>query len=447
MSRTWLRLGSIAAVLALLLAACADLGGGGGSGAPASGAPASGAPGSAPGATGATGAIKIWYANNAEEVKWGKAVVAAWNKDHPDEQVTGEEIPAGKSSEEVIGASITAGNTPCLIFNTAPAAVPQFQKQGGLVALDDFPDGASYIKDRTGDRADQYKFTDGKFYQMPWKTNPVMIFYNKTVFAKAGLATDKPPLKTYDEFLATAKTLVAKGGVEAAIWPSPASEFYQPWFDFYPLFIAQSGGKALVEAGEPLFTNPDGLAVATFWKSLYDEKLAPSEAYQGDSFADKKAAMAIVGPWAIAVYGDKVEWGAVPVPTKDGMDPKDVHTFSDEKSIGMYVSCTNRGTAWAFLKFATSKDTDGQLLELTGQMPMRADVVGSYPDYFEAHPEYKAFADQAGRTVEVPSVPNSVEMWQIFRTAYSESVIFGKKPIDQAFKEAAVEIKALVSGN
>jgi multiple sugar transport system substrate-binding protein len=432
MSRTWFRLASIAAVLVLVLAACTS---GGSSGAPAGSAAA------------AKGPIKIWYSNNAEEVAWGKATVTAWNKDHADEQVTGEEIPAGKSSEEVIGASITAGNTPCLIFNTAPAAVPQFQKAGGLVALDDFPDGASYIKDRTGDRADQYKFTDGKFYQMPWKTNPVMIFYNKKVFAKAGIATDNPPLKTYDEFLATAKTLVAKGGVQAAIWPSPTAEFYQPWFDYYPLFIAQTGGKQLVEGGEPQFTSPEGLAVAEFWKSLYDAKLAPNEAYQGDSFGDQKAAMAIVGPWAIAVYGGKVEWGAVPVPTKDGMDPKEVHTFSDEKSIGMYTSCKNRGTAWEFLKFATNEANDGQLLDLTGQMPMRADVVASFPDYFKAHPEYQQFADAASRTVEVPIVPNSVEMWQTFRTSYSESVIFGKKPIDQAFKEAADKIKTLVSGS
>src|SRR5450759_3195848 len=243
MSRTWLRLGSIAAVLALLLSACIG-DNGGGSGAPASSGPA--ASGAAASAAGATGAIKIWYSNNAEEVAWGKAVVTAWNKDHPDQVVTGEEIRAGTSSEEVIGASITAGNTPCLIYNTAPAAVPQFQKAGGLVALDSFPDGASYIAARTGDRASQYKSSDGKFYQMPWKTNPVMIFYNKTVFTKAGIATDNPPLKTYADFLATAKTLVAKGGVQAAIWPAPTSEFYQPWFDFYPLFVAQSGGKALV---------------------------------------------------------------------------------------------------------------------------------------------------------------------------------------------------------
>ena len=43
--------------------------------------------------------------------------------------------------------------------------------------------------------------------------------------------------------------------------------------------------------------------------------------------------MAIVGPWAIAVYGMKIQWGAGPVPTKDGMAPGDIHTFSDEKSI------------------------------------------------------------------------------------------------------------------
>jgi multiple sugar transport system substrate-binding protein len=202
----------------------------------------------------------------------------------------------------------------------------------------------------------------------------------------------------------------------------------------------------LIENGEPQFTTPDGLAAAEFWKSLYDQNLAPKEAYKGDSFADQKAAMAIVGPWAIAVYGDKVKWGAVPVPTKDGKDPKDIFTFSDEKSVGMYVSCQNTGTAWEFLKFATNKDNDGKLLEGTGQMPMRTDLTTAYPDYFTSHPNYSQFADQAARTVEVPIVPNSVEVWQTFRNAYSESVIFGKKPIEQSFNDAATKIKTLISG-
>ena len=130
-------------------------------------------------------------------------MVTAWNAEHPNEKVTAQEIPAGKTSEEVIGAAITAGNAPCLVFNTSPAAVPQFQKQGGLVALDDFPGGADYIESRTGDNAQQYRSPDGKFYQLPWKANPVMIFYNKELFKKAGVDPENPPLSTYDEFLAT----------------------------------------------------------------------------------------------------------------------------------------------------------------------------------------------------------------------------------------------------
>jgi multiple sugar transport system substrate-binding protein len=394
----------------------------------------------------ASGPIKIWYSNNPDEVKWGKAVVAAWNQAHADQKVTAEEIPAGKSSEEVIGASITAGSTPCLVLNTAPAAVPQFQKQGGLVALDSFSDGASYLTERVGGRADQYKSPDGKFYQMPWKTNPVQLFYNKKVFAKAGLDTDNPPLATYDEFLQTAKTVVDKGGVKAAIWPAPSSEFFQSWFDFYPLFIAETG-KQLVVDGQPQFNTPEGIAVGEFWKQLYADGLAQKEPYNGDAFGDQKAAMSTVGPWAIAVYGDKVDWGVAPLPTSSGKDPAQIQTFSDTKSIGMYSSCQNRATAWEFLKFATTQEQDGKLLELTGQMPMRENLPSLYASYFEKHPDYKTFADQAARTVEVPNVPNSVEIWQTFRDAYTQAVIFGKGDLKGAFDQAAEKVKTLAAGS
>jgi multiple sugar transport system substrate-binding protein len=424
----WRRACSLVAV-ALVAAAC-------GSSAPSS---------SSSQASAAKGPIAIWYSNNAQEVTWGEAVVAAWNKDHPSEQVTGQQIPAGKTSEEVIGAAITAGTTPCLIYNTAPGSVPGWQQQGGLVALSNFSDGDSYINARTGSAAGQFKSPDGKFYQMPWKTNPVMIFYNKAVFQKAGIDSTNPPLKTYAQFLTTAQTLVAKGGVPAAIWPAPTSEYFQSWFDFYPLFIAQTGGKQLVENNQPAFNSSDGQAVANFWRQLYSSKLAPTEAAQGDAFATGQAAMAIVGPWAIAQYTGKVNWGVVPVPTKDGKDPSQIHTFSDEKSIGMYSSCKNQGTAWDFLKFSTSQANDGQLLQVTGQMPTRTDVPSNYASYFSTHPEYTVFADQAARLTQVPNVPNSVEMWQDFRSAYSKAVIFGNQSVDQALPGAAALIKTLLS--
>jgi multiple sugar transport system substrate-binding protein len=389
------------------------------------------------GATESTGPIKVWLSNNPEEVAWGKAMVKEWNADHPDQEVTAQEIPAGKTSEEVIGAAITAGNAPCLVFNTSPAAVPQFQKQGGLVALDDFEDGTDYVESRSGDVAEQYKSEDGKFYQIPWKSNPVMIFYNKDLMKKAGVDPENPPLATYDEFLDTSRKIVDSGAAQAAIWPAPTSEFFQSWFDFYPLYAAETGGSQLIEDGQATFDSEQGKAVAELWATMYDEGLAQKEAYNGDSFADEKAAMAIVGPWAISVYGDSVDWGAAPVPTSSGTSAEETYTFSDAKNIGLYSACENRGTAWEVLKFATSEEQDGQLLEMTGQMPLRADLAETYPDYFEKKPEYATFADQASRTVEVPNVPNSIEIWQTFRDQYSSAVIFGESSVDDALSAAA----------
>jgi len=396
-------------------------------------------------ATTATGPIKVWLSNNPEEIAWGKAMVEEWNAEHPDEEVTAQEIPAGETSEEVIGAAITAGNAPCLVFNTSPAAVPQFQKQGGLVALDEFEGGTDYVESRSGDVAEQYKSPDGQYYQIPWKSNPVMIFYNKDIMKKAGVDPENPPLATYDEFLDTSQKIVDSGAAQAAIWPAPTSEFFQSWFDFYPMFAAETGGQQLIEDDEATFDSEEGVAVAEFWQTMYDEGLAQQEVYNGDSFADQKAAMAIVGPWAIAVYGESVDWGAAPVPTSSGTSPEETYTFSDAKNIGLYSACENQGTAWELLKFATSEEQDGKLLEMTGQMPLRGDLQGTYPDYFKEHPEYVAFADQASRTVEVPNVPNSIEIWQTFRDAYSESVIFGKAPVDESLSGAAEETTDLAS--
>jgi multiple sugar transport system substrate-binding protein len=391
----------------------------------------------------ATGPIKVWLSNNPEEIAWGEQMVKEWNADHPDEEITAQEIPAGKTSEEVIGAAITAGNAPCLVFNTSPAAVPQFQKQGGLVALDSFDGATDYIEERSGESAEQYKSPDGSYYQIPWKQNPVMIFYNKEIFKQAGLDPENPPLGTYDEFLATSKKIVDGGAADAAIWPSPASEFFQSWFDFYPLYAAQSGGTQLVEDEQATFNDENGQAVADFWSQMYADGLSPQEVFNGDSFAEGKAAMAIVGPWAIAVYGEDIDWGVAPVPTQDGTDPSETYTFSDAKNVSVYSACENQKTAWDVLEFATSEEQDGKLLEMTGQMPIRADLEATYPDYFKEHPEYTEFADQASRTVEVPNVPNSVEIWQEFRDEYSSAVIFGKTSVDDALATAADKIDDL----
>ncbi|NKR04408.1 extracellular solute-binding protein, partial len=163
----------------------------------------------------------------------------------------------------------------------------------------------------------------------------VMIFYNKALFKKAGLDAENPPLATYDEFLATSKTLVDKGVADAAIYPAPTSEFFQSWFDFYPMYAAESGGKQTIEDGKATFDDEAGQAVWDFWAQMCGDGYSPQEKYDGDSFADDKAARTVVGPWADEVYGESVDWGVVPVPTSAGTAPEETYTFSDAKNIGL----------------------------------------------------------------------------------------------------------------
>ncbi len=391
-----------------------------------------------------TGPIKIWYSDNPQEITWGKDTVKRWNKAHPKEKVTGQEIPAGESSEAVIQAAITAGNAPCLVWNVAPAAVPQFQRAGGLVPLNSFDGGAKYASERVGDRVDQYVSSDGDLYQLPWKSNPVMIIYNKELFQEAGLDPENPKLATYDEFMSTARTINSELDI-APIWPSADQTFYQAWFDYYPTFIAATGGDQLVENGKAQFDSATGLEVGEFWRSMYEDGLIPQESSPVDAFAEEESAMSIVGPWAVAVYED-LDWGVVPVPTPDGKAPQDIYTFSDAKNVSIFSACKNQKTAFDYMKFATSEQSDGRLLEMTGQMPLREDIEGTYADFFDENPLYATFAEQASRTVEVPNVENSVQMWENFRGAYSESVIFGKEPVDEAFSTSAKDVEELVKG-
>jgi multiple sugar transport system substrate-binding protein len=262
------------------------------------------------------------------------------------------------------------------------------------------------------------------------------------MFTKAGLDAENPKLSTYSDFIATSKTLVDAGVAKVAIQPAPTSEFFQTQFDFYPLYAAATGGKQIVADDKATFANQDGYDVADFWQTMYKDKLSSPEQYTGDSFASGNSAMAIVGPWAVSVYKD-VNWGSVPVPTKDGIAADKTWTFSDAKNIGLYSACKNQGTAWDVLKFSTSKAQDQKLLELTGQMPLRKDLQTTYADYFTKNPAYKSFGDQASRTVEVPPGPNTVEMLQTFRDAWTKAVVTGDGSVKDALNGAATKIDTI----
>lgn len=410
---------------------------------------ACGSGGSAGGSTELTsGPIDIWYSTNEQEVAWGDATVEAWNAEHPDEKVTAQPIPAGSSSEDVIAASITAGNAPCLVFNTAPAAVPAFQKQGGLVNLSaTFDDAEEYITGRSGAAADGFRSADGDFYQLPWKTNPFMLYYNKDVFAEAGLDPDDPQLKTYDDVLAAAKAITSSGAADVAIYPPATADYTNVNFDFYPFYLANSDGTQLIEDGKATFAGAEGVETLEFWQTLYAEGYSSAEAYSGDMwagpFADGVAAMGIAGPWGKGQFDGKVDYGVVPIPTADGRTAEETSTFADSKNIGLYTACENQQTAWDFAKFATNDANDLALLETTGQFPTRDDVAELASDFLAENEFFEPFAASVPLAVDVPTVEGLAEKMQEFRDAWSGTVQSGEGDVTSTFDETAATIDGL----
>ncbi|GDY48885.1 sugar ABC transporter substrate-binding protein [Streptomyces antimycoticus] len=335
--------------------------------------------GDADGGKPTSGPIDIWYSTNEQEQVWAKATVDAWNAEHTKEKVTAKAVPSGKSTEDVIGAAITAGNTPCLVYNTAPAAVAAFQKQGGLVNLSDtFGDAESFIKKRSGGAADGFRSPDGKLYQVPWKTNPFMLYYNKDVFKKAGLDAENPKLSTYDDVLAAAKKIKSSKAAKFTLYPPATSDYTNALFDFYPLYLANSGGTQLVKDKKATFTSDAGRQTLGFWQQMYAGGYSSPEAYSGDMwagpFADGVAAMGIAGPWGKGQFDGKVKYGVVPLPTAEGIPADKTSTFADSKNVGLFTSCKHKRTAWEFAKFSMSAKNDAALLEETGQFPTRSDV-------------------------------------------------------------------------
>ncbi len=279
---------SVAAVL--MLGATAGCGGGGGS--PEADAAAK-----------AHGPINIWYSNNAQEVAWGKQMVAAWNAAHPTEKVDragdpGGQVLGGGHRRRDHGRQRTVPDLQHL--PGGGAELPAAGRPGAARATS--PTAPATSRRAPGPAANQYKSPDGKYYQLPWKSNPVMIFYNKKEFAKAGISTtDAPAGHATAQFLDYRQEagVLGRGEVRhlpVAVAASSSSRGSTSTRCTRPRAAESSWSRTR----RPRSTPTPGRAVAGFWQQMYAQNLAGKETYNGDSFADGTAAMAIVGPWAIA---------------------------------------------------------------------------------------------------------------------------------------------------
>jgi len=399
--------------------------------------------------------LTYWPATNQQEVRLADTLVQRWNRLHPRIQVKMQPIPASQSSEEVLLAAIAGKTTPDICSNIWPGSLREFTEAGGLIRLDQFPDYDSAVASRTPrELLDLFKSSDGGAYQMPWKTNPIMMYYNKTLLAEAGASA---PPRTYSEYFSIGRkvTFGADGRTPTGVWMGERDIrpiWWQRWFDFYTFYIAASHGKTLFANGEVSFGDAQAEAVMGFFGQCYAEGIFPRTFFQGgDPFVQGRKATNFAGPYMVATlrkFAPDLKFGITQLPVPDGHQGP-VYTYGDFKNIAVFSTAKHPKEAWEFVKFLVAAEHDALLLDYCDQLPIRGDLATNpvFRDYFSAKPEMLMFAHQVPYTRSMDDAKDLKEIFDALSQEYEACAVYGTKTPAEAIADAVRRSRSIVEWN
>ncbi|MCQ4041622.1 ABC transporter substrate-binding protein [Streptantibioticus rubrisoli] len=213
-------------------------------------------------------------------------LIARFEKEYPDTKVRWIDQPADHYADKL--SADAAGGTLPDVVNVSPDLAYPLAKAGVLVNLDKEPASTKYKDEYTPEawQANEMPGLNGG-YAFPWYLNTGPLFYNRALFAQAGLDPDKPP-RTYDELFADANTMARhSGGRVATLAATPAIEDFGRY------------GVRLMNADATEFTynEPRGVELLTRYKQLYDNGALDAQALtngpeeSGQKFLEQKVAM------------------------------------------------------------------------------------------------------------------------------------------------------------
>jgi raffinose/stachyose/melibiose transport system substrate-binding protein len=216
---------------------------------------------------------------------------------------------------------------------------------------------------------DQYKSAEGKTIEWPWITSPVMFWYNKDVFTKAGVT--KPP-ETWDEFISACEKIKATG-VAPIVTESNISEYDNYWFMY--LIERQKGPDFLLKAIEDktgeMWKDPAFSTAISMIKELWTKGCFP-EVAKGylwpagqNILATDLAGMELSGAWLPNELKNSTrpdfKWGGLPFPSIPGGagDRGDINLWTG--SMMILKDSAHPREVFEFLKFLMTKENQSYM--------------------------------------------------------------------------------------
>ena len=233
---------------------------------------------------------------------------------HPNITIQFQNVTADNSQQKIT-TQIAGGNPPDAAFVDA-SAVPTFAGRKAIVNLDNYIDRGDIVDPSAYVPAfKDFVTIDDSMYGLPFEGESTSMFYNKDLFAAAGL---EPPT-TWDEMKADAAALTNPDAKQYGI-ELFASESAYYW---YP-FLYQAGGEQLSPDGKSVvFNSEEGKEAAEFYVGLTDYAPAQylnSNSYDGRiAFEHGQVGMYMAGNWLAATLEEDApefmgHWATAPLP-------------------------------------------------------------------------------------------------------------------------------------
>ncbi|MEV1168754.1 sugar ABC transporter substrate-binding protein [Nonomuraea sp. NPDC049784] len=281
---------------------------------------------------------------------------------------------------------------------------------------------------------------DGKQYALPASFSTVVLFYNKDLFDKAGVAPPTADWTWADEQAAAAKLTDKKKGVFGDFQPVQFFEFYKT--------LKQAGGEFLSADGKKsAFDSPQGVKAAT-WLVSKVGKTMPTEAeiggtadYDTNLFKSGKLAMWHNGIWQFAGMKDvPFGWDVVVEP---GDSAKASAVFHNAVAAS---STTKHGKeAWAWARFLSASDTAATTrIQSSWELPPVSDqqVLSGYLK--DPKPANRQAVFDSLKSIALPPVIKRQQEMQDAVTKELGEAAAGRKSVQDALKAAAAEVDALL---
>src|SRR6476660_6008578 len=305
--------------------------------------------------------LTVWAGWSAgHELTTFKQIVAEYDRKHPEVEI---KVVGGIDDNKIV-AAIRSGTAPDIVSSFNAYTGGNYCGSGGWVDLGPllkkdhidpaiFPPAPRYYT--------QYQ---GKRCALPLLADDYGLYYNKDLFAKAGI---KSPPRTMSELAADAKKLTvrdSKGNIKIAGF-DPVVGFYENTPDRW---IQQFGGKGVDSKGHSLIgTDPAWAKWANWFKGLIDwygyDKLVRFQAQPIDEFTPSQAfetgklAMNFDGEWRVAFIHNEhpdLDYGTAPMPVDDAHPELYGSGYINGTIIGIPRGAKHVDQSWALVKYLTT---------------------------------------------------------------------------------------------